>query len=93
MQDLQSLHQKLDALAAEIQAIRQLLSNQTIRAPDFRPLNSREAAAFLHLKVGRIHQLVYEKKLIPLSGKKHCRLLFRRESLLNYITKNKNPNL
>lgn len=86
MNDLILLHKKVDALHSELAAVKQLLlANNTVPSFTDKPLTVQEAAAFTGLSVSSIYRLVREKQLHPLQRLKRGRLLFLKQSLLDFL--------
>lgn len=81
-EELQFIHQKLDAIAADLVLIK---TNMQISGSTSPPLSVRQAAAYLHLSESRVYDLVYASKLQPLQNQKHGRILFSTETLNKYL--------
>jgi excisionase family DNA binding protein len=87
MQDeLQLIHEKLDLITKELTAIRASMQIVSNGSP---PLTIEQAAAYLHLSVSRVYDLVYAGKLQPLQHRKHGRLLFSNQHLNQYLYEKK----
>lgn len=85
MNDPKLLHHKLDQLAAELSIIKQLLLKKDTISSDAQPLNVNQAAVFTGLAPSTIYKLVHYKKLQPLQRKKRGRLLFIKQTLLEFL--------
>ena len=86
MNDLiENIHQQQLQILVELKAIKQYISRQPgIVHPD-QPLSVAQAAGFLGLSASTIYKLVHFKKIQPLQCKKRGRLMFTRESLLQFL--------
>jgi excisionase family DNA binding protein len=85
MNELLSLHTKLDNLSADLKIIKQLLSKKDGNAFSDKPLTVAEAAHFTGLSSSTIYKLVHYQKLQPLQRKKGGRLLFLKETLFAFL--------
>jgi excisionase family DNA binding protein len=85
MNELLSLHQKLDNLSADLKYIRQLLLRKDVTHFSDKPFTVTEAADFTGLSPSTIYKLVHYKKLQPLQRKKRGRLLFLKQTLFAFL--------
>jgi excisionase family DNA binding protein len=85
MNELLSLHTKLDNLSADIKSIKQLLARKDTTQLRDKPFTVIEAADFTGLSPSTIYKLVHYKKLHPLQRKKRGRLLFLKDTLLSFL--------
>lgn len=85
MNELLSLHRKLDNLSADLKTIRQLLIRKDTTLLNDKPLTVAEAAHFTGLSSSTIYKLVHYKKLQPLQRRKRGRLLFQKETLFTFL--------
>jgi excisionase family DNA binding protein len=85
MNELLSLHRKLDNLSADIKSIKQLLARKDATHLPDKPFTVAEAADFTGLSPSTIYKLVHYKKLQPLQRKKRGRLLFMKENLFAFL--------
>jgi len=82
---LEIIQQQQLQILAELKVIRQYISlKPDIVQPD-QPLSVAQAAGFLGLSASTIYKLVHFKKIQPLQRKKRGRLLFTRETLLQFL--------
>ena len=82
---IETIHQQQLQILAELKVIKQYVLRQPgIVQPD-QPLSVAQAAGFLGLSVSTIYKLVHFKKIQPLQRKKRGRLLFTRETLLQFL--------
>lgn len=84
--EFELIHLKLDHLTTELATIKANLKSLQSNSP---PLSLKQAAAYLHLSVSRVYDLVYSGKLKPLQHRKGGRILFSREILNKYLYENK----
>ena len=81
MQQEEYICQQLNQILSEIQQLKTNLL-QTNNSP---PLNSKQAADYLHISVSRLYELVQSEQLISLQHHKKSRLLFSTQQLQKYL--------
>lgn len=81
--ELDSINRQLRQLNAKLDLIVQYLSGNDSQSD--RPLDSQQAAAYLHLSVSYLYTLVNAGKLEAIQKKKQGRLLFTKQQLDRYL--------
>ena len=82
---LETIRQQQLQILAELKIIRQYISRQPAIVQPDQPFSVAQAAGFLGLSASTIYKLVHFKKIQPLQLKKRGRLLFTRETLLQFL--------